>query len=602
MFKAQGIDRVCVIHNDRQRTSGRSRGATRERTLKSVLTSVADSIATGADADVEDLVDDIKMQVRLLESSITTMDRAIREEATLRRQGVEVAPLLMGAHEKQEEIPHGCIVVDLAKVVSAIYCDVWIELIEVEGGTPLWKKAKKVLYKILERRKQSMSDLLQFDFLDEDGNFVVTSYKDNDGKLRSYAKEKGKCLQGFAPSFARLLPMLVFIEQLAYLWLRRAKFLGHTQDIEPNERWTAHHDKEIRRVWLRVTQLCNLGIDWCKHLPARFLQLELQLKVRMHSYYAVALANLDRFYEAHRHLDEAAGLNSKRDVLLPAVERAKLRLRRAEVFLTEAHRVRAVIAILNDDTLMKSRDGETVAEAAVDVWMRLGEHWDLSEVSQDSECGADGKVQESQFPRNKVRPRIHPAVRRLLFRNPGSIRRGRRLIRDLDRLMVATLDDAWVQLEYAEGALSGQSQSNLWWGRLAVMKIRAFGYQFGRFGESHRLERSRRMLAYRHRRMNPQVIWELFEGSFLNNKRCEYRMLRLIRYTAEALRVCVVLNDEREWIETRCFDLRQRRDEIGNELEGTDRSRMFRMIGMAGHAIDRLELALSGTTAEKKQT
>jgi hypothetical protein len=248
--------------------------------------------------------------------------------------------------------------------------------------------------------------------------------------------------------------------------------------------------------------------------------------VRLHSYYSVALANLDRFSEAHRHLNEANGINSKRESVIANVEMAKLGIRRAEVILTEAHRFTMIMRLLDSEQVSQMRDSKRDFRCHLE---QIGP-WFLDDQS------AAKSVDD---------PRIcmHPSAIKNIPCVPITPRTLFQAKVDISRLLIATLDDAWFTIENAERALTGKSQSCLWWGRLALMKLRACGYQ----RECHTEPTSgpnMRMLAYRHRRINPQVIWTVFETAMLNDSHSEYRALRLIRYAATCIELFLIDDDD----------------------------------------------------------
>lgn len=490
------------IHN-----SHRSTNLAGLKTLKAELQKAATRIlSTSSGMPVKPAMnpfrEEIDLQLGALEFQIRLTDRAIREEASISRSTFSTCcPTSFVS----------CFEEDLTALSKSVYDTEWRDVAYVAHVI------KKIV--VNNDNAKRIQELADFKY-----------WKDNEFDVDLYAQEKALCLAGLSPKYESLLPLLELFQELAYARMRRAKFLQHSHQDDSD---LASRDIEVRKSWLKVAQLCNLGIDWCRHLPAECLSSEMQIKVRLHSYYAVALANLDRFYEAHRHLDEASGLNSKREVSRSRIEIAKLRLRRAEVFLTEAHRLRSVLARVQEWQSGLSKRAFP-REALRDVW-----HLDPA-----PGCPAPGD--------QVAKVCIHPSVLPIMPAMP--IEKGDTKFQlDLARILTATLDDAWVQLDYAEQALAGLSQSNLWWGRLASMKLRAFGYQVC----NNDFDLHIQMLAYRHRKANPQSLWSVFESAFLNNRNCLYRQLRLIRYMADALKVCRHFGDGRACVDGMWTELSQ---------------------------------------------
>lgn len=357
-----------------------------------------------------------------------------------------------------------------------------------------------------------------------------------------HAKNKGLVVAELGPKLDKLPALLAIVEAIAYAQMRRAKFCGHiiSKGQQDHHAWRREN---VRNEWLRVTRMCNLGIDWCKHLPPGVLKLDLELRVRLHSYYAVALANLDRFYEAHRHLTEAFAIQSKQDWASARIEQAKLSLRRAEVVLTEAHRIGQILRLFAKECY--NQPPGVVPKT-------------FSKCLEDN--GMLETIEEMRDPQKGLyQVEWHQSVRECLVvgNNHPEI-----VIGNLRRLLVAMLDDAWFATENAEKALSGQSQSSLWWGRISLMKLRACGYQLnlwaGKFDQGKVVLSSPdlKMLAYRHRRINPQGIWRLFETARLNDRQSDpnmkYREFRLVRYVVACLQVFSHCQDEKKFVRDQC--------------------------------------------------
>lgn len=235
-----------------------------------------------------------------------------------------------------------------------------------------------------------------FKRLKADENLLVAIQGEKDAKLSnghsfeqrlSSAKAEWLLKPGIDASTVHQLVWL--LGEYAYLLIRRAKLKYHAEGTIPSD------------LWRQVTIICNVGIDFCKHLHPAQLSDEMEFKIKLHSLYSLGLANLGRFYEAHRHLNEAHALLTKANLAGRETQLAIICLRRAEVFLTQ------------------------------NFWIN------------QNLPNADKSVYEDQ-----------PDIK--------------------DALLLATSDDAWVQLDRAQSYLSGRSQSSLWWGRLATLRLRVF--------------------------------------------------------------------------------------------------------------------------------
>lgn len=398
-----------------------------------------------------------------------------------------------------------------------------------------------------------------------------------------HAKNKGQIVAALGEKLDKLPEFISMIEAIAYAQMRRAKFCGHTISVTDQEQSWRHH--AVRDEWLRVTRLCNLGVDWCKHLPPSALKLDLETRIRLHSYYAVALANLDRFYEAHRHLTEALALQSKHLWAAPRLEQAKLSLRRAEVILTEAHRVGHVLRLFSKKYNLIDLTQIKRTKELIDFLKDNGLHPVLKDNVQQSERSMLSDPDKDGF----LQVELHQSIRECLEVGQDNATLA---IQKLRRLLVAMLDDAWFAIENAERGLSGQTQSSLWWGRVALMKLRACGYQ-SNLWLSHTTDTGDKvyhpitlmmikhkctpdkgkgtvkvyqppmlmMLAYRHRRINPQGIWRMYETAQLNdhptNPESHYRKYRLVRYLAQCFQVFAHCQDEVDFVQERCNVLQE---------------------------------------------
>lgn len=264
-------------------------------------------------------------------------------------------------------------------------------------------------------------------------------------------------------STADFQDLIWFLSEAAYVCLRRAKLRFHAnKDIDPE-------------TWLVSTICCNLGIDLCKHLPASNLRFEIGSKVKMHCIYAVGLANLGRFFEANRHLNDAQGLLSKWKNEA-GEENAIISIRRAEVKLTECYWISCFldedIGLSNSPRIKIKGLGKHFALPSCDVGPTRV--WSLESIKQ--------LIDEHDASTKILPPNIFEAFRKSRpvgfdSKNKGAKREWRdKAQAELRQLMSAILDEAVRALEIAEKNLGGASQSSLWWSRLHTLRMRVYGF------------------------------------------------------------------------------------------------------------------------------
>jgi hypothetical protein len=275
------------------------------------------------------------------------------------------------------------------------------------------------------------------------------------------SERKGKWLVEHSEDGDQLRATIWLLLEHAYVLARRAKMKYH---LLPRS-----NDNEVvpREVWQQVCVACNIGVDFCKHLPAQFLADELRLKARAHTLYSLGLANLGRFYEAHRHLNDAQALLSLSGEA-GRVDFAVVCLRRVEAYLTECYYLNSFIGLISDE----QKKGDVDWDSRVFKWR--GAQWSVPQESKSGQTGS--KNLDPLAGTNRILPvsvcawlmRIEP------HKMADAQGRERELLR-LKRVYTATLDDAWAELDRAEWFLAGESQSSLWWGRLATLRLRCYG-------------------------------------------------------------------------------------------------------------------------------
>ena len=251
-------------------------------------------------------------------------------------------------------------------------------------------------------------------------------------------------------SAQELCRTIATLSEQSYRLLKRAKAMEfHSALVRPSRRRELA-SMRAKPYWLYVINLSRVVLDLCSFSSPDHLAFEIRTRVSVLGQYAVALARLGRFLQAHRRLNEAHALllrwsnGGERSLF------AMLELRRAEVRLLEAERVRLVWES-GDEDLKKWIASEAVGSEEL-----------------ENGPGAAERILRRQ-------------VRELYLEGFGAPTTGEalsvtaeRLKRHLEQLMVAKLDDAWSSIEGAEALLSGQVRTSIWWGRLCGVKLRFF--------------------------------------------------------------------------------------------------------------------------------
>jgi hypothetical protein len=300
----------------------------------------------------------------------------------------------------------------------------------------------------------------------------VYGKSDIDFAVRGLSREKARWKARFADDPQRLHDMIWLLGEYAYLMLRRAKLVYHASG------------RVDFPLWIRATVACNLGIDFCKHLPIWLLRFDAFAKVKLHSLYGISLSKIGRFYEAMRHFNLAQALLSK----MPDASRSDLAvilLRRAEALIAECTWIRMFI----DECTARSESRVNVnpTEPPLPLPMSLGFIDGQKFVLIDSESSEDhwsvSGVQHSlAIPGSfAVPPRIAECLRKsapsasVSAQESTSNSWATRARVSLARLYKSVLDEAVSLLDQAEHNLSGHSQSSLWWSRLHNLRLMAYG-------------------------------------------------------------------------------------------------------------------------------
>jgi len=323
------------------------------------------------------------------------------------------------------------------------------------------------------------------------------------------------------------------LTRFASLHKLRAKMEFHGKKRDPVDA-RLHHPTQ----WIKVTALCSVALDMTRYLSTAYLDDEIEARYHLHSSYAIALANLDRFFEAHRHLNEALALLSKSShptneshVILGII-----RLRRAEVYLTESLRLenmltkqhpsmKAILKYRNDErdklsveerperekTLIKDWEGSIFGGPGSEKYSKL-----VTSLSEEEE------LQWRDIS-------INPVANSFIEGTVHSIEKIIEVQTNLDRRHTACLDDAYNELEMAGKLLTGKSQSTYWWGTYLAIKLRIYGAHF----EDSKFE----ALIYRRRVEHGSQVVNLLNRGLLAFPNNPYEGLKIIDYFIDAWEV-----------------------------------------------------------------
>ena len=352
-------------------------------------------------------------------------------------------------------------------------------------------------------------------------------------RLVNFARWKAK-FKASTKSSATLHDFIWTLGETAYLLLRRAKLQHHATGNIDNFRW------------LQSNICCNLGIDLCKHLPPWLSDYEIQSKIKMHSIYSVGLANLGRFYEANRHLNEAQALVSKWNPH-NSKDHAVVALRRAEARLTECYWIRRFLdpsLTIKNRTLLEVKQpldpDQTTLFLIPDLRYGAIHCWAtdrLNRVRQEAKQSQSELATTIDLAQT-IPPRVYECFR--TTKPPGDVADvlqkpdgAGKWINDaqaaLRKLYFSILDEAVSQLEIAEKNLGGVSQSNLWWSRLRTLNLRVYGL----LEEVN--DDAEKSLAFR--KQSPDIaIFKNFLSAVQIAGEDKFRQLRALRYFLEANR------------------------------------------------------------------
>jgi SIR2-like domain len=185
--------------------------------------------------------------------------------------------------------------------------------------------------------------------------------------------------------------------------------------------------ERLLQHWARVTMFAAAAACAARRLAPGLEEFAARQQADALGYHGVALGRLDRFFEAHRRLNESQALLTLR--CAPLDQLGVLDLRRAEVFVLEAQFANHLRSVLNE-----KHGAQAKLTKGQRMWVRA--HLPEVQVEDDFDC----------------RSNAH----------------------DLLRIVVARCDDAWRCLENAEDLMGGRTRSPDLWISLRVLRLHVF--------------------------------------------------------------------------------------------------------------------------------
>lgn len=309
-------------------------------------------------------------------------------------------------------------------------------------------------------------------------------------------------------------------------------------------------DEETRKLWVEVCALCALSLDLCLDLPPSLWEHDSRLRIFAGTLYGLALGRLGRFFEAHRRLNEAHGWLSKTEAKLEPLEVAIIEIRRAEVHLLEAIRLKAILETMETAVAKQEEIKRLEAEIKKLEPRPPGPHTPrlkrLREELEECRNEASKKVFSSAAPFDPLlglpeptRPAEDTIEQWQALYLPRIARRFttyEEVRQELARIHTAKLDEAWVSLEPAERALSGKTHSSLWWGQLHTLRLRIYAAHWWRGDVEKSGWRDYRACMFRRRGDHLRSVEKLFWAARAAYRQDAYHMLRLIHHTVGALK------------------------------------------------------------------
>jgi hypothetical protein len=296
----------------------------------------------------------------------------------------------------------------------------------------------------------------------------------------------------------RLFILAQVTRELAYQVILRAKRRHHNLGSD-NQLLL---EPKLAMLWVQACGLCWLTLDLCDELPSALLASESGLRIVACSLYGLALGRLGRFYEAHRRLNEAHAWLSKSGGMSDPPDAAVIKLRRAEVHIFEALRIRCILTRL--DARLSSE---------MEEWRQSFSEVRIDGVDEEDDILAQWQKMYFTVP-HKTPISVDKALKRFCA------------------IHVAKLDDAWLALESAERVLSGKSHSSLWWGHLHQLRLRVYA--------THWIPKKCKVelpiaLAFRKRRDYGAAVRKTYHAGLVASRADSYHAIRLADYGLQAV-------------------------------------------------------------------
>ncbi len=279
--------------------------------------------------------------------------------------------------------------------------------------------------------------------------------------VQELSRSKGDWAANTAGNPTHLMDMIWVLNEYSFLHLRRAKLAYHATGIVKHS------------SWVRICVACNVAGDLTKYLPPAFVEYETRSLARLNTTYSLALANLGRFHESSRRLNESQAIL----VADPSVTRADyaaVALRRAECLLTEIFAVTSHMKALRTEAF-----GSSIVEVGgllIGKCKSLAALFDREEIAFFDASKGDIRSCINRLGKKLDRTFFASARVSSCFAKGwvDSECDSARVASALQSLAIGLIDEAEIQLERGEKGLIGASQSSLWWSRLYSLRLRLY--------------------------------------------------------------------------------------------------------------------------------
>lgn len=380
---------------------------------------------------------------------------------------------------------------------------------------------------VLEQIRERFSALMKaLDVQSESEEFSRTL----DSNLKTWRNET---VRAYDPQ--RLFVLAQVTRELAYRLIMRAKRKHHNLQGDA----CLVLDAKLARLWVQVCGLCWLTHNLCDELPTALLAREANLRIAACTFYGLALGRLGRFYEAHRWLNEAHAWLSKSEERSEPPDEALIKLRRAEVHIFEALRLRCILVRLQKDLAEQAKQKRKKQPVVTRDWRLI-----FPEVTEHDALVLNQWQNMYLGEENQEVASTQGALDQFL------------------QIHIAKLDDAWLTLESAERVLSGKSHSSLWWGHLHQFRLRVYATHWT--PPKDWPQELPIALAFRKRRDHLAAVRKTYQAGWVASRADPYHAIRLADYGLQAVARLTVLDrakphDAQEFVNTLSSHLSQDR-------------------------------------------